>query len=210
MTIVEWKPLEADALKSLVQGAPALGALLLAYAYFAVGWASTQVHHWEQQQPPRVGSPTLACWIAVAGQLVAMLIAAHMFAGLYLCVHGKIDMIRLPMLICMAGPAIWMWWLIYRWLRFYVLRRGQMAGIDRAGAAPLPDGFSPLVWSIPLLCVTGIGAIVEMFFGRLEAGVFGVMYEVSAAYGVGAHAAVRGDLIVRISEAGNPGVTNSA
>src|SRR5437762_12516960 len=74
-----------------ISGTAAFCGLILAFAYFVMGWATNRMKDWESAKDGvRLGAPALTCWIAGAGETMSCFLGSLVFSAFYFGLNGKI------------------------------------------------------------------------------------------------------------------------
>lgn len=188
--------IDSDLAKLLITGGATVFGGLFVYANFVMKWATDRMKDWEAAKE-KTGAPALVCWLAGVGELAASILGAHLFAGLYIALNGKLYVWHIPMLIGFAVTLVWLWVILLVWFRWYFKHGGQLAPLTETMSREPVHWHPPLRWTVALFVVTGIGSLIECFAGDFTAGLMGLFYELIGAFGIGAYCSLRGDLLLR-------------
>ncbi len=173
----------------------ALCAVILAFMYFALGWATNRMK--EAEDTSLSGSPALICWTSSMGILCFTILGTHFFASLFFVLNTNIYLWHFLPFFAMLYICYYFWRPIISNLILHKKYKGELDSFSKEMLVEIREyrkGFWGCILSILLI---GWFTFFETLFGNLLSGIMGICFFLISVAGLGSHISLTGDLFPR-------------
>ena len=185
--------------RDVATGALAFSAVLLAFLYFALAWATNRMKDFEARRDGdfEAGSPAMVCWTSAAGSTSIAILATQFFFPLYLVLNDAVYWWHLFPLLAMLVVIAYFWVCLLRLFQLHFRNDGNLHPLSHDMLRGIHDYRRGFRLMICCILTVGWSAFVETLFGSTLAGLMAMAFFLLSIASLGSYISLSSDLFPR-------------